>query len=195
MTWKSIGVVEVQLHAFLTSALGGDELSDSSSEHFNHWHPLERRLGGHQSWSGTGGEEKKSHHWPCWEMKPGCLTRVNWSTSYLSNSKQKILLNLWSFQTLCSGKITETQCITPYCFPLWTKTRISRVQYEWKDTKFDHKKLFQFQLKANATQQGHIAIQYFIVSFGGKASLKNSAQSVSTAYIYTYHLGPYYFLT
>jgi len=30
------------------------------------WYPSDRRVGGHQS-----NKEKKFHHWPCWETKPG----------------------------------------------------------------------------------------------------------------------------
>jgi len=40
------------LHTFLTSALDGGEGSDS----YSLWYPLDRRLGGPQSWSGCGGE-------------------------------------------------------------------------------------------------------------------------------------------
>jgi hypothetical protein len=41
----------------LTSALDGGE---SSASHPSPWYPLDRRLGGHQSRSGRGGEEKNS---------------------------------------------------------------------------------------------------------------------------------------
>jgi hypothetical protein len=38
----------------------------------NPWYPLDRRLGGLQSWSGgldTVGKRKKSHHYTCWEIE------------------------------------------------------------------------------------------------------------------------------
>jgi hypothetical protein len=34
-------------------------------------YPLDRRVGGFQSWSGRGGEEKKFHHCPWQELSPG----------------------------------------------------------------------------------------------------------------------------
>jgi hypothetical protein len=57
--------MEVELHAFLTSALGGGELSASRLGRFTHGeraplHPLDRRLSGTQSGSGRDGEEKKN---------------------------------------------------------------------------------------------------------------------------------------
>jgi hypothetical protein len=50
----------------LTSVLDGCEWSASRPGRFTHrknspWYPLDRRLGGPQSQSGRGGEEKKSH--------------------------------------------------------------------------------------------------------------------------------------
>jgi len=55
--------VDVQLHAFLTSAFDGGEWSASSPGRFilgkRPQDPLDRRLGGPQGWSGRGGEEKK----------------------------------------------------------------------------------------------------------------------------------------
>jgi hypothetical protein len=38
----------------------------------NPQYPWDRRLGGPQSQSGQGGEEKNSHHCPCRELNPGC---------------------------------------------------------------------------------------------------------------------------
>jgi len=34
-------------------------------------YPLDKRLGGPQSWSGCGGEQKKSHHCPHPKVNPG----------------------------------------------------------------------------------------------------------------------------
>jgi hypothetical protein len=60
-----IGIVEVQIHAILTSALDGDEWSASRLGRFtpgkSPWFPLDRRLGGPQIRSGRGCEEKDSH--------------------------------------------------------------------------------------------------------------------------------------
>jgi hypothetical protein len=50
---KAYRGVEVQLHAFLTSAP---------------WNPLDRRLGGPQSRSGRGGEDKNSQPLPGLEL-------------------------------------------------------------------------------------------------------------------------------
>jgi len=41
-------------------------LSPGKSPHY----PLDRRLGGPQSWSGWGGKEKKSQHFPYQELNP-----------------------------------------------------------------------------------------------------------------------------
>jgi hypothetical protein len=62
---KTYWGVEVQLHAFLTSALDGGEWSASRPGRFtpqgmNPWYLLDRMLGGPQSRSGCGGEEKNS---------------------------------------------------------------------------------------------------------------------------------------
>jgi len=38
-------------------------------------YPLDRRLRGPQSWSGRGGEERKSHYYPCRELNTGHRTR------------------------------------------------------------------------------------------------------------------------
>jgi hypothetical protein len=56
---------EAQLHAFLISALDVCEWSNSRSGRFtpkgkSTWYPLDRRLGGLQSRSGRGGEERNS---------------------------------------------------------------------------------------------------------------------------------------
>jgi len=60
---KTNGGMEVQLHGFLISVLGGVEWSDLRSDHFilGEKYPLYRRLSGVQSPSGRGGEEKN----PC----------------------------------------------------------------------------------------------------------------------------------
>jgi len=56
--------VEVYLHTFFTSALHGGEWSASFPGHFTIWkeptHPLDKRLGGPHSLSGSGGEEKEA---------------------------------------------------------------------------------------------------------------------------------------
>jgi hypothetical protein len=62
--------VDVQLHAFLTSALDGGEWSASRPAALppppgkSPWYPLDRRLGRSQSSSGRGGEEKNSQPLP-----------------------------------------------------------------------------------------------------------------------------------
>jgi hypothetical protein len=60
---KANGGVNVQIHIFLMSALAGSEWSASCPSHFlpqgkGPWYPLDRRLGGPQTWSGRFGEEK-----------------------------------------------------------------------------------------------------------------------------------------
>jgi hypothetical protein len=59
---KMCGRVEVWLHAFLTSALDGNEWSASDTGHFTLWGKIPRypfdRLDGPQSWSGCSGEQK-----------------------------------------------------------------------------------------------------------------------------------------
>jgi hypothetical protein len=55
--------MEVQLQSFLTSAIDGGEWSASRTSRFtprgkNPLYPLDRKLGGPQSRSGHGGEEK-----------------------------------------------------------------------------------------------------------------------------------------
>jgi len=61
--WRRIAEMEISLHAFLASALDGDELSASCLGHFirgkSPRYPLDKRLGGPQSRSWCGGEEKK----------------------------------------------------------------------------------------------------------------------------------------
>jgi hypothetical protein len=62
---KAYGEVDVEIHIFLTLALAGGEWSASCPGHFTlgeqpPWYPLERRLGGPQSWSGQCGENS----WP-----------------------------------------------------------------------------------------------------------------------------------
>jgi len=52
--------VEIQLHAFLTSALDGGEWSSAHPGHFTPRYSLDRRLGGPQNHSGCSGEEKNS---------------------------------------------------------------------------------------------------------------------------------------
>jgi hypothetical protein len=61
--------VEVELHAFFTSALDGGEWSASRPDRFTSlgkspWHPLDRRLRGLQNRFGRGGEEKNSQSLP-----------------------------------------------------------------------------------------------------------------------------------
>jgi hypothetical protein len=61
--------MEVYLHAFLTSALDGGQWSASRPSRFTPRegaprYPLDRRLGGPQSRSGHGGEEKNSQSPP-----------------------------------------------------------------------------------------------------------------------------------
>jgi hypothetical protein len=51
------GGVEVWFHAFLTSALNGDQKSASRPDRFTPGYPLYRRLGEPQSQSGRGREE------------------------------------------------------------------------------------------------------------------------------------------
>jgi hypothetical protein len=58
--------VDVETHVFLTWALVRSERSASRSNHFtplgkSPWHPLERRMGGLQSWSGRCRETKMLH--------------------------------------------------------------------------------------------------------------------------------------
>jgi hypothetical protein len=60
---RSIEEVKVVLHEFLTHALESDEWSDSRSGHFTRLerafqYTLQRKLGGHYSRPGCGGEEK-----------------------------------------------------------------------------------------------------------------------------------------
>jgi hypothetical protein len=66
---KICAVVEVHFHAFLTSALDGGEWSASRPRSLylqgkSPWYQLDRRLGGPQSRSGRGGEEKNSQPSP-----------------------------------------------------------------------------------------------------------------------------------
>jgi hypothetical protein len=76
MPLRRIQGVEVQLHAFLTSALDGGEWSASFPAHFtppppqgkNPLYPFDRRPSAPQSQSGRSGKEKKSHHCPCQEL-------------------------------------------------------------------------------------------------------------------------------
>jgi len=61
---RTYGRVAVQLHALLTSALDGGELSASRSDRFilekkRPLHPFYRSLVGPQSHSGRGGDENK----------------------------------------------------------------------------------------------------------------------------------------
>jgi hypothetical protein len=69
--------VEVQLHAFLISAVRGDEWSASRPGRFTLGDslrcPLDRRMGGPESRSVRGCEEKKVH--PYWESNPGRRVR------------------------------------------------------------------------------------------------------------------------
>jgi hypothetical protein len=60
---KAYGGVDVYIHNFLTSALAGGEWSASRHDRFTPQgksppYPLDRRLGGPQSWSGRRREEK-----------------------------------------------------------------------------------------------------------------------------------------
>jgi hypothetical protein len=57
--------MDLQLHAFLTSALDGGKWPASRPGRFtpgerDRWYPLDRRLGGPQSRSGGGGVQKRS---------------------------------------------------------------------------------------------------------------------------------------
>jgi hypothetical protein len=63
---KTYWGVEVDLHVFLTLALGGGEWSALLPGRFtlrekSPWYPLDKRLGGPQSHPGRGGEEKNSN--------------------------------------------------------------------------------------------------------------------------------------
>jgi hypothetical protein len=55
--WGSGGIAP---RILLTSELGGGVWSASHPQGKNPWYPLDRRLGGSQSRSGRGGEEKNS---------------------------------------------------------------------------------------------------------------------------------------
>jgi hypothetical protein len=57
---KACWGVEVQLHAFLTLALDGDEWSASQPQGKSPWYPLDRMVGGTQNRSGHGVEERNS---------------------------------------------------------------------------------------------------------------------------------------
>jgi hypothetical protein len=59
------GGVAMYLHAFLTLAFGGGEWTASRPSRFTHqgkspWYLMDKRLGGPQSRSGRGGEDKNS---------------------------------------------------------------------------------------------------------------------------------------
>jgi len=73
MRWKSIGVLEVPLHSFLTSALNLDDWSTPCPCRFNSCKqsriPLYKTLGGTQSRSGCFREEAISH--PCQDLSFG----------------------------------------------------------------------------------------------------------------------------
>jgi hypothetical protein len=84
--------VEVQLHAFLTSALDGDELTALHPKCFtpqgkSPQYPLDRRLDGLQNQCSCGGEEKEDPC-PCQELNPShpacslvtILTELSWIT-------------------------------------------------------------------------------------------------------------------
>jgi len=65
------GEAGVELHAFLTSALDGDEWSASCSNYFTSRERaagLDRRVGEPQWLSGCG-DEGKGNPCPCWESK------------------------------------------------------------------------------------------------------------------------------
>jgi hypothetical protein len=71
---KVYWVVEVQLHAFLTSAVGGEEWSASLPGHFTPrerapgpWYPLDKRLGEPHSRYGCGDERKNFKTLPGFE--------------------------------------------------------------------------------------------------------------------------------
>jgi hypothetical protein len=87
------GVVKVQLHAFLTSALDRGESVSRPSRFIpaekSPRYPLDWRLGGSHSQSGSGGDKKKP--WPCRESNPGRPSR----------SRVTILTELSSF-LLCA---------------------------------------------------------------------------------------------
>jgi hypothetical protein len=72
---KTNGEVKVQFHTFLTSALDGGEWSATCPVLFtpgdSPQYPLDRRLGGPESWSEHIDKEKNSH--PLQESDPGCL--------------------------------------------------------------------------------------------------------------------------
>jgi hypothetical protein len=57
---KVFGRVDVQLHAFLTSALDGGEARAALQQEKSPWYTLDRRLCGPNSRSGRSGEEKDS---------------------------------------------------------------------------------------------------------------------------------------
>jgi hypothetical protein len=70
--------VQVQFHAFLTSALNGGEWSASQpaalSQGESPWYPLDRRLGRPQGPSGRGSEEKNS--WPLPGLEPPIILPI-----------------------------------------------------------------------------------------------------------------------
>jgi hypothetical protein len=73
---KTCEGVEVQLHAFITSELDGDDCYALRCDRFTSWgkshrYPLDRRLDGFHNWSGRDGLEKKSLPHPCRELNPG----------------------------------------------------------------------------------------------------------------------------
>jgi len=74
-TIKTYAGAEVQLHAFLTSALDGNEWSASRLGRFKSGertpYPSDRRLSGPHSQSGSDGEEKKFPSLLCQESNPG----------------------------------------------------------------------------------------------------------------------------
>jgi len=62
MQWRHVGGVEVYIHSFLTTAVGGGEWSTSfpccCTPVKEPQYPLNRRLDGAHSWSGHFGDEK-----------------------------------------------------------------------------------------------------------------------------------------
>jgi hypothetical protein len=98
--------VELYLHAFLTSALGGSEWSASRPSRFtpgkSPWYPSDRRLGGPQNRSGGGGEEKNLQPLP--GLEPPIIQPV--AQRYTAKLSRLLLLPYHSGQP---QRITNTR--------------------------------------------------------------------------------------